>query len=436
MLDLWDKLKSLIKYDLNPDEFNAWIQPLQVQNEKNNNSLVLIAPNKYVKDFIENSFSEIIQNALDSLNDKDINTFEIAIGRQVAEFEKIEQAPKSKEFNTHLNPLFSFDTFIEGKSNQLASVASKQVAKTPGLAYNPLFIYGATGLGKTHLMHAIGRKLVENGHSRVLYIRSERFVRDMIAALQHNTINKFKNFYHSLDALLIDDVQFLAGKERSQEEFFHSFNYLLEDNHQVVVTCDRYPREIEHLEDRLISRFGSGLTVSLEPPEYESRVAILIAKSELAGFELPDEVAYFIARLVKSNVRELEGALNNVYALARLTNSKINLKLTKTALRDLISAQDRIISIDNIQKIVAEHFNLNISDLVSKSRSRSIARPRQICMALAKELTEKSLPEIGQAFGGRDHTTVIHAVRKIKELKASDTKLEKDYKLLMRKLSR
>jgi len=434
MLDLWKKALSIIEFDLDNEDFNAWIRPLRVQNKPHANSIVLIAPNKYVKDYIDNSFANVIQKALDTINSPEINRFEIAVGHQIAEFEKAEQ--NSKKFNSHLNPLFSFDTFIEGKSNQLACTASKKVAKTPGIAYNPLFIYGATGLGKTHLMHAIGRKLSQTGNKRILYIRSERFVRDMISALQHNTINKFKNFYHSLDALLIDDVQFLAGKERSQEEFFHSFNYLLEDNHQVVVTCDRYPKEIEHLEDRLISRFGSGLTVSLEPPEFESRVAILIAKSELAGFRLPDEVAFFIARLVKSNVRELEGALNNVYALAKLMDSDMTTSIAKTALKDLISVQDRRVSIENIQKVVAEHFNIKISDLLSKSRSRSIARPRQICMALSKELTEKSLPEIGNAFGGRDHTTVIHACKKIKELRSYDSGVERDFKLIRRKLSR
>lgn len=435
MLDSWGKILSLLKFDLNPDDFNAWIRPLQVQSKAEDKTIVLVAPNKYVKDYVDNNFEPFIQKSLLSIKSEKINSFKIAVGRQVAEFEKTEQSPKSAKFTTYLNPLFGFDNFIEGKSNQLAFAASKQVAKTPGNAYNPLFIYGATGLGKTHLMHSIGRQLVQNGKKRVLYIRSERFVRDMISALQHNTINKFKNFYHSLDALLIDDIQFLAGKERSQEEFFHSFNYLLEDNHQVVVTCDRYPREIEQLEDRLISRFGSGLTVCLEPPEYESRVAILMAKSEQAGFILPEKAAFFIARLVKSNVRELEGALNNVYALAKLTNSNIDVALSKTALRDLILAQDRIVSIDNIQKIVAEYFNISISDLVSKSRSRSITRPRQICMALAKELTEKSLPEIGRAFGGRDHTTVIHACKKVAELKEVDTKFEQDYMRLRRKLS-
>jgi len=336
----------------------------------------------------------------------------------------------------NLNPAFTFDSYVEGKSNQLAKAASLQVADNPGQAYNPLLIYGGVGLGKTHLMHAVGNLIIErNPNARVLYLHSERFVADMVKALQHNAINEFKRYYRTLDALLIDDIQFFAGKERSQEEFFHTFNALLEEGSQIILTCDRYPKEVEGLEERLRSRFGWGLPVCIEPPELETRVAILQKKAEEANIELPSEVAFFIAKRIRSNIRELEGAFRRVMATANFTASPITFDFAKEALRDLIALQERTITIDNIQKTVAEYYKIRTSDLHSNSRSRSITRPRQVAMALSKELTNHSLPEIGSAFGGRDHTTVLHGCRKIAELRQSDSKIDEDYINLLRILS-
>ena len=331
---------------------------------------------------------------------------------------------------------FTFESFVEGKSNQFARAASMQVAENPGGAYNPLFIYGGVGLGKTHLMHAIGNLMLEkNPAANVVYLHSERFVADMVAALQHNAINEFKRFYRSLDALLIDDIQFFARKERSQEEFFHTFNALLEDQQQVILTCDRYPKEVEGLEERLKSRFGWGLTVAIEPPELETRAAILMSKADLTGAELPSEVAVFVAQRIRSNVRELEGALRRVVASAHFTGRPITVDLAREALRDLIALQDKLVTIDNIQKTVAQYYKIRVADLISKRRTRSIARPRQIAMALSKELTNHSLPEIGDAFGGRDHTTVLHACRKVAELREGNSTVDEEYGLLLRSLS-
>ena len=338
--------------------------------------------------------------------------------------------------SSNLNPEFSFSSFVEGKSNQLAKAASVQAAENPGESYNPLFIYGGVGLGKTHLMHAIGDSIVKNKpNSNVIYLHSERFVADMVKALQHNAINDFKRFYRSVDALLIDDIQFFANKERSQEEFFHTFNALLEGQHQIVLTCDRYPKEVNGLEERLKSRFGWGLTVAIEPPELETRVAIIRKKAERNQIILPPDVEFFIAERFRSNVRELEGALNRVIANANLTGHAITLDFVQLALRDLLLIQDKQITIGNIQKIVAEYYNIRTADLLSKRRSRSVARPRQIAMALAKDLTNHSLPEIGDAFGGRDHTTVLHACRKIAELKSQDNRVNEDYANLERILT-
>jgi chromosomal replication initiator protein len=335
-----------------------------------------------------------------------------------------------------LNPDFTFATFVEGKSNQLARAAAIQVGENPGRAYNPLFIYGGVGLGKTHLMHAVGNQIrARNGAARVAYVHSERFVGDMVRALQHNTINEFKTAYRTLDALLIDDIQFFAGKERSQEEFFHTFNALLEGQQQVILTCDRYPKEVEGLEERLKSRFGWGLTVAIEPPELETCVAILMSKASAAGVELPEEVAFFVAKRIRSNVRELEGAMRRVIANSQFTGRPITLEFAKEALKDLLALQERLVTIENIQKTVAEYFKIRVADLLSKRRSRSITRPRQVAMALAKELTNHSLPEIGDAFGGRDHTTVLHACRVIKELRDSQTRMNEDYQNLLRTLA-
>jgi chromosomal replication initiator protein len=340
------------------------------------------------------------------------------------------------QHQSFLNPSFTFKTFVEGKSNQLAHAAARQVAENAGGSYNPLFIYGGVGLGKTHLMHAVGNYLQsKNPNAKVLYVHSERFVQDMVKALQLNAINEFKRFYRGLDALLIDDIQFFAGKERSQEEFFHTFNALLEGGQQMILTCDRYPKEINGLEERLKSRFGWGLTVAVEPPELETRVAILMKKAEQTGVNLPDDAAFFIAQKIRSNVRELEGALKRVVANAHFTGSEITLPFIKESLKDLLALQDKQVSIDNIQRIVAEYYKIKMADLLSKRRTRSIARPRQVAMALSKELTNHSLPEIGDAFGGRDHTTVLHACRKIKELQETTADVREDYKNLLRSLT-
>ncbi len=340
------------------------------------------------------------------------------------------------QHQSFLNQNFTFDTFVEGKSNQLAHAAAKQVSDNPGGSYNPLFIYGGVGLGKTHLMHAVGNYLqTKNKNARVLYVHSERFVQDMVKALQLGAINEFKRFYRSLDALLIDDIQFFAGKERSQEEFFHTFNALLEGGQQMILTCDRYPKEIAGLEERLKSRFGWGLTVAVEPPELETRVAILMKKAEQIGMNLPDDAAFFIAQKIRSNVRELEGALKRVAANAQFTGSEITLPFIKESLKDLLALQDKQVSVENIQRTVAEYYKIKMSDLLSKRRTRSIARPRQVAMALSKELTNHSLPEIGELFGGRDHTTVLHACRKIKELQESSADVREDYKNLLRLLT-
>ncbi|HCM06798.1 MAG TPA: chromosomal replication initiator protein DnaA [Oceanospirillales bacterium] len=340
------------------------------------------------------------------------------------------------QHQSFLNKTFTFDTFVEGKSNQLAHAAAQQVAENAGGSYNPLFIYGGVGLGKTHLMHAVGNHLQQkDSNAQVLYVHSERFVQDMVKALQLNAINEFKRFYRSLDALLIDDIQFFAGKERSQEEFFHTFNALLEGGQQMILTCDRYPREINGLEERLKSRFGWGLTVAVEPPELETRVAILLKKAAQANVHLPDDAAFFIAQKIRSNVRELEGALKRVIANSHFTGSEITLPFIKESLKDLLALQDRQVSIDNIQRTVAEYYKLKLSDLLSKRRTRSIARPRQVAMALSKELTNHSLPEIGEAFGGRDHTTVLHGCRKVKELQETMADIREDYKNLMRSLT-
>lgn len=333
-------------------------------------------------------------------------------------------------------PNYNFDTFVEGKSNQLARAAAMQVAENPGGSYNPLFLYGGVGLGKTHLMHAVGNELMKSKpNAKVVYLHSERFVADMVKALQLNAINDFKRYYRSVDALLIDDIQFFANKERSQEEFFHTFNALLEGGQQIILTCDRYPKEIKGLEERLKSRFGWGLTVAVEPPELETRVAILLKKAEQANMDLPKDAAFFIAQRLRSNVRELEGALKRVIAQAHFKARPIDIELIKESLKDLLSLQDRLVSIDNIQKTVAEYYKIKVSDLHSKRRNRSVARPRQVAMALAKELTSHSLPEIGDAFGGRDHTTVLHACRKIEELKESNSDIEEDVKNLLRILT-
>ena len=347
----------------------------------------------------------------------------------------VEPAPKSG-YKSNIKENYTFDSFVEGKSNQLAKAAATQVADNPGSAFNPVFIYGGTGLGKTHLLHAVGNGIMANKpDAKIVYMHSERFVQDMVKALQNNAIEEFKRYYRSVDALMIDDIQFFANKERSQEEFFHTFNALLEGNQQIILTSDRYPKEIEGVEDRLKSRFGWGLTIAIEPPELETRVAILMKKAQQSKINLPHEVAFFIAKKLRSNVRELEGALNRVIANANFTGRPISIDFVKEALRDLLALQDKLVTIDNIQRTVAEYYRIRVSDLLSKRRSRSIARPRQVAMALSKELTNHSLPEIGDAFGGRDHTTVLHACRKIKSLRDESHEIKEDYQNLIRTLS-
>ena len=353
-----------------------------------------------------------------------------------AEKTKILRSAAETSLKTNLNSGFTFDSFVEGKSNQLAFAAAQQVAQNPGGSYNPLFIYGGVGLGKTHLMHAVGQAMLEkNPEAKIVYLHSERFVADMVKALQLKAIDEFKNFYRSLDALLIDDIQFFAGKERSQEEFFHTYNALLEGGQQMILTCDRYPKEIDGVEERLKSRFGWGLTVAVEPPELETRAAILINKAEQLGFFLSKDAAFFIAQRIRSNVRELEGALKRVIAHAQFTSRQIDIDLIRESLKDLLALQDKLVTVDNIQRVVADYYKLKMSDMLSKRRSRSVARPRQIAMSIAKDLTNHSLPEIGESFGGRDHTTVIHACRKIKALSIEDREVKQDLKHIYRLLS-
>jgi chromosomal replication initiator protein len=443
---LWQQCLVRLENELPEQQFNTWIRPLHAV--ENGEELKLLAPNRFVLDWVKDHYISNIQDTVNTLNQEQPLRVALDIGSSQPAVERVEtdraepavrierRREKREPPRGNLNPGFTFESFVEGKSNQLARAASMQVAENPGSAYNPLFIYGGVGLGKTHLMHAIGNMIIANRpNAQVVYLHSERFVGDMVKALQHNAINEFKRYYRSVDALLIDDIQFFAGKERSQEEFFHTFNALLEDQSQIILTCDRYPKEVKGLEERLKSRFGWGLTVSIEPPELETRVAILVNKADQAKVVLPNEVAFFIAKRIHSNVRELEGALRRVIASARFTGRTIDLKFTREALRDLLALQDKLVSIDNIQKTVAEYYKIRVADLLSPRRTRSITRPRQIAMALAKELTNQSLPEIGEAFGGRDHTTVLHACRKISELKESDQRIAEDYSNLWRILT-
>ena len=439
---LWNQCTRVLQAELPEQQFNTWIRPLQAVDE--GSVLRLLAPNRFVIDWVQQHYLERI---LEVVDDTDTNTrVVVEVGSRQAEAGTERSPvpstalPKARSgaapIKSRLNPLFTFESFVEGKSNQLARAAASQVGENPGKSYNPLFIYGGVGLGKTHLMHAVGNAMVKNDPgARVSYVHSERFVSDMVKGLQHNRISEFKRTYRSLDALLIDDIQFFAGKERSQEEFFHTFNALLEGQRQIILTCDRYPKEVNGLEERLKSRFGWGLTVAIEPPELETSVAILISKASAEGVELPDEVAFFIAKRIRSNVRELEGALRRVIANYRFTGRPINLAFAKEALRDLLALQERLVSIENIQKTVADYFKIRVGDLLSKKRSRSIARPRQVAMALAKELTNHSLPEIGDAFGGRDHTTVLHACRRIEALRETDKRIDDDYLNLLRTLT-
>lgn len=520
--EIWQQCLELLQDEFSSQQFNTWLRPLQSRDD--GGALVLLAPNRFVRDWVSQKYlgriEEVIREINGSLNlnvevrvgsaneqrarsggasrgssqgrsrgsvngsateARDsrtrsragdagngampqgidggesapaVNETELSIADQRAEEglqidtldrrgpgrqnerRKVNVEGGVQHNETFLNQQFTFDTFVEGKSNQLAKAASSQVAENPGGSYNPLFLYGGVGLGKTHLMHAVGNEIVKrNPGAKVAYLRSERFVADMVKALQLNAINDFKRFYRSLDALLIDDIQFFAGKERSQEEFFHTFNALLEGGQQVILTCDRFPKEIVNMEERLKSRFGWGLTVMVEPPELETRVAIIMKKAEQARVHISNEAAFFIAQKIRSNVRELEGALKLVIANSHFTGQEITPAFIRESLKDLLALHEKQVSIDNIQRTVAEYYKMKVADLHSKRRTRTITRPRQMAMALAKELTSHSLPEIGDAFGGRDHTTVLHACKKIEELQESDANIREDYQNFLRLLT-
>lgn len=473
-MSLWNRCLERLQQDLPTQQFSMWIRPLVANEEVA--AVTLFAPNRFVLDWvrdkyiaqIEALFAEFCANdAVPQLRIEVKSAASVqqsysqnpapaihqssAVENSIKSLQKHQAArsnvnvqadnspPNVKIAASHksnINFNYKFDNFVEGKSNQLARAASKQVSDNPGKAYNPLFIYGGTGLGKTHLLHAVGNGIIDNKKdATVVYMHSERFVQDMVKALQNNAIEEFKRYYRSVDALLIDDIQFFANKERSQEEFFHTFNALLEGNQQIILTSDRYPKEIDGVEDRLKSRFGWGLTIAIEPPELETRVAILMRKALENKIVLPDEVAFFIAKRLRSNVRELEGALNRVIANANFTGRPITIDFVREALRDLLALQEKLVTIDNIQKTVAEYYKIKMADILSKRRSRSVARPRQMAMALSKELTNHSLPEIGDAFGGRDHTTVLHACRKIVQLREESHDIKEDYQNLIRTLS-
>lgn len=477
-MSVWNRCLSHLSNELTLEEMNTWVLCLQPQETEK--GIKLLAPNRFVHDWVKDNYVTRISEIAGSVAQTDGYNVLLDIGSEInapakpiaSEIggvggdtysaphngqavrgnqshsrqpvqgapnfngsEEVYTPPAGEVFKTSLNPTFNFETYIEGKSNQIGRAAALQIGENPGTAYNPLFIYGGVGLGKTHLMQAVGNLIVSRGKTRVKYLHSERYVREMVRSLQTGTINEFKSHYRSLDALLIDDIQFFAGKERSQEEFFHTFNSLIEAGQQIILTSDRYPKEINGVEERLKSRFGWGLTVSVEPPELETRVAILNTKAEQAGFPLPDDVSFFIAQRIVSNVRELEGALRRVIANSEFTGKPITMEFAKDALKDLLAVQEKLVTIENIQKTVCEYYKVRSSELLSKKRNRSIARPRQVAMHLSKTLTRHSLPEIGEAFGGRDHTTVLHAHRKIMELEQSDSRMEEDLKLLMRLLS-
>ncbi|MGH8397960.1 MAG: chromosomal replication initiator protein DnaA [Gammaproteobacteria bacterium] len=440
MPSLWTRCMDHLEHELTEQELNTWIRPLHALEDST--TLRLLAPNRFVMDWVRDRFlTRISRLAKDLAEDRERRVLlEVGTGREEEAAPGMPPQPNAIPApltpGSGLNSLYTFESFVEGKSNQFAVAAARQIAENPGRAYNPLFIYGGVGLGKTHLMHSVGQLIQQrNPRARVAYVHSERFVNDMVRALQHNTINEFKRQYRTLDALLIDDIQFFVGKERSQEEFFHTFNALLEGQQQVILTCDRYPKEVEGLEERLKSRFGWGLTVPIEPPELETRVAILMKKAMAESVDLPNEVAFFIAQRVSSNIRELEGALRRVAANAQFTGQSVTLENAREWLKDILARQDRLVTLDNIQKTVADYFHVRVGDMLSKKRSRSIARPRQVAMSLAKGLTTHSLPEIGDAFGGRDHTTVLHACRKVLELRGLDPRFEEDYQTLTRALT-
>ena len=451
-LHFWGECKKTLERDLPVEEYSTWIAPLTLEQNNGSNPLSysVLAPNKFISDWVEDNYGTTIKERLSAItSNRDLNlNFEIFVDYQDKNFSAsseesettVSLSAKEEEVRApqknNLIENFTFETFVEGKSNHIALAASRQIGDGLKNSYNPLFIYGGVGLGKTHLMHAVGNEIIRKDPSKkIAYVHSEKFVSDMVKSLQLGAINEFKQYYRSLDALLIDDIQFFAKKEQSQEELFHTFNSLLEKGSQMILTCDRYPKEIDGLEDRLKSRLGWGLPVVIEPPELETRVAILLSKAQSMNHELEEESAFFIAQKVRSNVRELEGALKRVMANSNFTGRPISVDLIKDSLKDLLAIQARQVSVENIQKTTAEYYNIKMSDILSKRRSRSVARPRQMAMFLAKELTNYSLPEIGESFGGRDHTTVIHACKKITELRAFNLDLEEDYRKLLRVLT-
>lgn len=446
-ISFWDTCLRSFEKSLPPQQYNSWIKPLLLKSE--NGSLVLTAPNSFTLKLVqERFFAEISRQA--GLVYSRVPPFEFrvlettSVNKPVAPQSpvkaslSIETKPKIEtSFRGYgkLNPNLTFDNFVIGKANQLAFAAATQVAELPGVSYNPLFIYGGVGLGKTHLLQAIGNQIrLNNAQMKICYMHAERYVADVVRAYQTNKFEEFKQFYHSLDVLLIDDIQFFAGKAKTQEEFFYAFNTLVDSHKQVILTSDTFPKEITGLESRLVSRFGWGLTVAIEPPELEMRVAILLKKAALGGYSLDDTVAFFVAKHVSSNVRELEGALKRVEAYAKFHKRNISVETAKESLKDILVAQSRQISIDNIQKTVADYYRLKMVELLSKKRTRNLTRPRQMAMALARELTSMSLPEIGNAFGGKDHSTVIHACKTMAELRTSNTTIDADYKILLQTL--
>jgi chromosomal replication initiator protein len=416
---VWDQCLNELKTDLSESQFNTWIRPLIYSRDEHSDTITLFAPNKFVVDWVEKNYlSKIKTIAQDAGGQTTSVSILVGDDQPVTDNSIGANDKKLKITGSRLNKLYTFENFVGGKSNQIARAAALQIAENPGQSYNPFFIYGGVGLGKTHLMQSVGNEIIaQERNKKIAYVHSERFVGEMVSAIQHNSLNSFKNDYRSLDVLLIDDIQFLAGKEKSQEEFFHTFNVLIESGSQIIITSDKFPKEIKGLEERLRSRFGWGLTVSIDPPEMETSVAILLVKAELEGFNLPEEVAFFICENIRSNVRELEGALRKIIATSSFTGVDPSIEMARDCLKDLLSLQSRTLTTASIQKVVAEYYNIRVSDLHSKKRSRSITRPRQLAMAVTKELTTFSLPEIGDSFGGRDHTTVIHACKKIAELR-------------------
>ena len=434
---VWDQCLNELKTDLSESQYNTWIRPLIYSRDEHSDTITLFAPNKFVVDWVEKNYLKKIKSIAQEASGQ-TTSVAILVGEDSPGDPSVKVSPNAsnKITGTPLNSLYTFENFVGGKSNQIARAAALQIAENPGQSYNPFFIYGGVGLGKTHLMQSVGNEIREQQKDKkIAYVHSERFVGEMVSAIQHNSLNSFKSDYRSLDVLLIDDIQFLAGKEKSQEEFFHTFNVLIESGSQIIITSDKYPKEIRGLEERLRSRFGWGLTVSIDPPEMETSVAILLVKAGLEGFNLPEDVAFFICENIRSNVRELEGALRKIIATSRFTGVSPSVEMAKDCLKDLLSLQSRTLTTASIQKTVAEYFNIRVSDLHSKKRSRSITRPRQLAMAVTKELTTYSLPEIGDSFGGRDHTTVIHACKKIAELRKNDVSVDEDYKNVMRLLS-